>query len=95
MYYCQSPPQENKHHESSDLYSLILFPIVSQYLPECLVCAAAAAAAKLLQLCLTLCDPIDSSPPSFSVPGILQAEILEWAAISFSNACMLSRFRRV
>ena len=45
-----------------------------------------AAAAKLLQSCLTLCDPIDSSPPGSSVPGILQARILEWVAISFSNA---------
>ena len=43
-------------------------------------------AAKSLQLCLTLCDPIDGSPPGSSVPGILQARTLEWAAISFSNA---------
>ena len=49
---------------------------------------AAAAAAKLLQLCPTLCEPIDGSPPGSSVPGILQARILEWVAISFSNACM-------
>jgi len=48
--------------------------------------AAAAAAAKLLQLCLTLCNPIDGSPPGFPVPGILQARILEWVVISFSNA---------
>ena len=48
--------------------------------------AAAAAAAKLLQSCPTLCDPIDGSPLGFSVPGILQARILEWVAISFSNA---------
>ena len=46
----------------------------------------AAAAAKSLQSCPTLCDPIDSSPPGFSVPGILQARTLEWVAISFSNA---------
>ena len=46
----------------------------------------AAAAAKLLQSCLTLCDPIDGSPPDTPVPGILQAETLEWFAISFSNA---------
>ena len=46
---------------------------------------AAAAAAKSLQLCLTLCDPIDGSPPSSPVPGILQARTLEWVAISFSN----------
>ena len=41
---------------------------------------------KSLQLCLTLCDPIDSSPPGSTVPGILQARTLEWVAISFSNA---------
>ena len=46
-----------------------------------------AAAAKLLQSCLTLCDPIDGSPPGSPVPGILQARTLEWVAISFSNAC--------
>ena len=47
-----------------------------------------AAAPKLLQSCQTLCDPIDSSPPGSSVPGILQARTLEWVAISVSNACM-------
>jgi len=47
---------------------------------------AAAAAAKSLQSCPTLCDPIDGSPPGFPVPGILQARTLEWVAISFSNA---------
>ena len=46
----------------------------------------AAAAAMSLQSCPTLCDPIDSSPLGSSVPGILQARILEWVAISFSNA---------
>ena len=46
----------------------------------------AAAAAKSLQSCPTLCDPIDGSPPGFPVPGILQARTLEWVAISFSNA---------
>ena len=46
----------------------------------------AAAAAKLLQSCLTLCDPIDGSPPGSPIPGILQARTLEWVAISFSNA---------
>ena len=48
--------------------------------------AAAAAAAKSLQLCPTLCDPIDGSPLGSSIPGILQARTLEWVAISFSNA---------
>ena len=51
-----------------------------------IVAAAAAAAAKSLQSCLTLCDPIDGSPPGFPVPGILQARTLEWVAISFSSA---------
>ena len=46
---------------------------------------AATAAAKSLQLCPTQCDPIDGSPPGFSVPGILQARILQWVAISFSR----------
>ena len=45
-----------------------------------------SAAAKSLQLCPTLCDPIDGSPPGSPVPGILQARTLEWVAISFSNA---------
>ena len=44
------------------------------------------AAAKLLQSCLTLCDPIDGSPAGSPIPGILQARTLEWVAISFSNA---------
>ena len=45
-----------------------------------------AAAAKSLQSCLNLCDPLDSSPPGSPVPGILQARTLEWVAISFFNA---------
>ena len=52
---------------------------------ECRV-QPAAAAAKSLQSCPTLCDPIDGSPPGSPVPGILQARTLEWVAISFSNA---------
>ena len=48
--------------------------------------ALAAAAAKSLQSCPTLCDPIEGSPPGSLVPGILQARTLEWVAISFSNA---------
>ena len=46
----------------------------------------AAAAAKSLQSCPTLCDPIDGSPPGSTAPGILQARTLEWVAVSFSNA---------
>ena len=52
---------------------------------------AAAAAAKSLQLCPTLCDPIDGSPPGSPIPGILQARTLEWVAISFSNAWVKSK----
>ena len=48
--------------------------------------ATAAAAAKSLQSCPTLCDPRDGSPPGSPVPGILQARTLEWVAISFSYA---------
>ena len=62
--------------------------------------ATAAATAKLLQLCPTLCNPIDGSPPGSPFPGILQARTLEWVAVSFSNAWKwkvkvksLSRFR--
>ena len=51
-----------------------------------IVCAAPAAAAKSLQSCPTLCDPIDGSPPGSAIPGFLQARTLEWVAISFSNA---------
>ena len=60
---------------------LILFPSITTT-----TYAAAAAAAKSLQSCPTLCDPRDGSPPGSPVPGILQARILEWLAISFSNA---------
>ena len=56
-----------------------------------LMYAAAAAAAKSLQSCPTLCDPIDGSPPGSPVPGILQARTLEWVDISFSNAWKWSR----
>ena len=51
-----------------------------------LIIYAAAAAAKSLQSCLTLCDPRDGSLPGSLVPGILQARTLEWVAISFSSA---------
>ena len=52
--------------------------------------AAAAAVAKSLQLCLTLCDPIDGSPPGFPIPEILQAGTLEWVAIAFSAGMLQS-----
>ena len=54
--------------------------------PYYLILSAAATAVKSLQSCPTLCDPINSSPPGFPIPGILQARTLEWVAISFSNA---------
>ena len=52
-------------------------------------CAAAAAAAKLLQSCLTLCDPIAGSPAGSAIPGILQARILEWVAIALASLIYL------
>ena len=61
-----------------NLYLMILNTNIISY-------PAAAAAAKLLQLCPTLCDPRDSSPQGSTVPGILQVRTLEWVAISFSN----------
>ena len=54
----------------------------------CLYVYAVVAATKSLQLCLTLCDCIDSSPPGSSLPEILQARTLEWAAISFPSVCV-------
>ena len=56
------------------------------YSPSAHLPPAAAAAANSIQLCPTLCDPIDGCPPGSPVPGILQARTLEWVAISFSNA---------
>ena len=58
--------------------------ILKEISPGCSL-EAPAAAAKSLQLCPTLCDPIDGSPPGSPIPGILQARTLEWVAISFSN----------
>ena len=67
------------------LVKAMVFPVV---MSECesWTIKKAAAAAKWLQSCPTLCDPIDGSPPGSPVPGILQARTLEWVAISFSNA---------
>ena len=77
------------------LPSSISFPFPGS-IPHCLIhwdtllsvvlLVAAAAAAKSLQSCPTLCDPINGSPPGFPVPGILQARTVEWVVISFSNA---------
>ena len=57
--------------------------------------ATAAAAAKLLQSCPTLCDPIDGSPPGSPIPGILQARTLEWVAISFSGWVLLNIYSQL
>ena len=65
---------------ASSRLDIMGFPNILQIL------LAAAAAAKSLQSCPTLCDPIDGSPPGSPILGILQARTLEWVAISFSNA---------
>ena len=67
-------------------YPTIVWLISKELRVSTILMPAAATAAKSLQSCPTLCDPIDGSPPGSSVPGILQARMLEWAAISFSNA---------
>ena len=60
--------------------------LLSSFLDKIILNSNSAAAAVSLQLCPTLCDPIDGSPPGSPIPGILQARTLEWVAISFSNA---------
>ena len=78
---------ESKRTESKWPKSQWKSPNGSEHPPVLLVkTPLTAAAAKLLQLCPILCDPIDGSPPGSPVPGILQARTLEWVAISFSNA---------
>ena len=66
------------------LFKAMVFPMVMYGCESWTV--KKAAAAKSLQSCLTLCNPIDGSPPGSPVPGILQARTLEWVVISFSNA---------
>ena len=70
--------------------SLKVWLLVALFLNHIVICLfishAAATAAKLLQLCPSLRDPIDSSPPGSAIPEILQARTVEWVAISFSNA---------
>ena len=68
---CHKPPSKPEH---------------SLNFEEILTKVLTAAAAKSLQSCATLCDPIDGSPPGSAIPGILQARTLEWVPISFSNA---------
>ena len=74
----QAPPSMGFFRQ--EYWSVVLLPSLHNMV------AAAAAAAKTLQSSLTLCNPIDSSPPGSTIPGILQARMLEWVAISFSNA---------
>ena len=83
----QPDPRESVSHSvvSDSLWQYGLQPTRARRL--------AAAAAKSLQSCPTLCDPIDGSPPGSSVPGILQARILEWVAISFSRGSSWSSDR--
>ena len=87
-----------QHWKGQELFGLVLKTVISGLQNDCsLDCVkkkykqkifTAAAAAKSLQLCPTLCNPIDGSPPGSSVLGTLQARTLEWVAISFCNACM-------
>ena len=67
-------------------FSLSCFTFIKRLFSSFSLSACVAAAAKSLQSCLTLCDPIDGSPPGSLFPGILQARTLEWVAISFSNS---------
>ena len=69
-----------------DLRVSMIFPFISYICDFGKVLLCTAAAAKLLESCPTLCDPIDGSPPSSPVPGSLQARTLEWVAIVFFNA---------
>ena len=78
------PPADDNHPLTAD-YKHISQPNPSANPGSDHRTAAAAAAAKSLQSCPTLCNHIDGSPPGPSVPGILQARTLEWVAISFSN----------
>ena len=71
---------------STFLQGILYFVLIEVRLIYNAVLITAAAAANLLQSCLTLCDPIDGSPPGSPIPGILQARTLSGVAISFSNA---------
>ena len=78
---CQHQLDHQKSKRIPEKHLFLLY-----FLCQSVWLCAAAVAAKSLQSCLTLGDPIDGSPPGSPVPGILQARTLEWVAISFSNA---------
>ena len=88
LLHCRWILYQLSHKGSPIIFQLkIIFFFTSKNFYWSIVAAvAAAAAAKSIQSCLTLCDPIDGSPPGSPVPGIPQARTLEWVAISFSNA---------
>ena len=69
----------------SEVFSYYIFKYLLRSSLSCPSAAAAAAAARSLQSCLTLCDPIDGSPPGSPVPGILQTRTLEWVAIPYNE----------
>ena len=73
--------------QRSNLVRAVIFPVVMYACESWTIKKAAAAAAKSLQSCPTLCNPVDGSPSGSPISGILQARTLEWVAISFSNAC--------
>ena len=73
------------------LVKAVVFPVVIYGCESWTIKKAAAAAAKSLQSCPTLCDPRDSSPPGSPISGILQARILEWGAIAFSERKLSSK----
>ena len=94
------PPPSRPNQILSPLVSCTVSQSEFTFFP-CLLCShdpfieySAAAAAKSLQSCPTLCDPTDGSPPGCPVPGILQARTLEWAAISYSNAGKCKKWSR-
>ena len=72
-------------HMYMHAYTVYVYTFISTHM-HILYIYTAAAAAKSLQSCPTLCDPRDGSPPGSPIPGILQARTLEWVAISSSNA---------
>ena len=77
-----SKPSHNHLFYTNMQFGCLVFKILLQYSPNYLL----TAAAKSFHSCLTLCDPIDGSPPGYRIPRVLQARTLEWVAISFSKA---------